>query len=130
MCSISAYVNVVARHYGGCPPKQNPSLRALVAATLLRKGEFGVNTVTAAAVCTGSSRNLVKAALIVLQAEDDSLVTDVLVGRRTLLKAANKVANRAQLIESFKSATLEDRIAFGAAVGPAAIWDSTIAPAI
>ena len=130
MCSISAYVNICARHYAGQPPSQNPALQAFVAAHMLRHRLFGIETVTAAAVCTGSSRNLVKAALTVLQSENDSLVTDILVGRRTLLKAAMEVANRAQLISSFKSATLEDRIAFGNAVGPSAIWDSTIAPSI
>ncbi len=130
MCSIQTYVNVCARNYGGQPPRQNHALQAFVAAHMLRHGLLGIDTITAAAVCTGSSRALVKSALVILQSENASLVTDILVGRCTLLKAAKKVANRAQLIESFKSATLEDRIAFGNAVGVATLWDSTIVPAL
>ena len=44
MCSIQTYVNVCARHYAGQPPRQNHALQAFVAATLLRKREFGVDT--------------------------------------------------------------------------------------
>ena len=118
MCSIQTYVNVCARHYAGQPPRQNHALQAFVAATMLRKREFGIDTITAAAVCTGSSRDACESrARSFSRARTTSLVTDILVGRCTLLKAAKKVANRAQLIESFKSATLEDRIAFGNAVG-------------
>jgi hypothetical protein len=97
---------------------------------MLREGVFGISTATAAAVCTGSSRSSVKAALIILQAEDGDLVTGVLKGRESLVQAANKVRTRAKLIESFRMATPADRIAFGQTVGVGALFDTAIVPAL
>ena len=91
MCVIQTYVNRKARYCAGRSPKPNYALQAFVAASLLREHALGIDTITAAALCTGSSRSLVKSALVVLQAEKPDLVADILVGRRTLLEAAKGV---------------------------------------
>jgi len=101
-----------------------------VAAQLLRDRVLGIDTITKAAVCTGVSRGYVRAAEVILVSESPELAIDVLRGRQTLLKAAKKVRNRARLIESFKAATPEDRIALGHAVGVGTLFDTMIVPAL
>ena len=130
MCVIQDYVNARVRFCAGWPPRQNQGLQAFVAAHLLHKRVLGIDTITAAAVCTGVSWRLAKAASVILQSENPDLVLDILVGRRTLLEAAKSVRNRAKLIKSFKAATPEDRIALGHVVGVSTIFDTTIVPAL
>ena len=63
MCNITQYVSSRVRYRAGHPPQPNPTLRAVIAADLLREGKYGIATVTAAAVATGVARPLVHAAL-------------------------------------------------------------------
>jgi hypothetical protein len=130
MCSITHYVSSRARHRAGHRPKPNPTLRALIGAALLREGKYGIGTVTAASLCTGVSRSMLYAALTLLQSENESLIVEVLKGHKALLSAAAKVRGRARLIEGFNDATVEDRAAFGHAVGVAALFDSAVAPSL
>jgi hypothetical protein len=128
MCIITHYVSSRARHRAGHPPTPNPALRALIGAALLGEGKYGISTVTAAALCTGVSRSMLYAALILLQSEDESLIVEVLKGHKGVQSAAAKVHGRAKLIEGFKNATVEDRAAFGHAVGVDALFDSAVVP--
>ena len=130
MCVIANFVNKQARHHAGQPPGPNRALQAFIAAQLLRERKFGITSVTAAAIITDSSRVAVKDALTILQAEDEELVARVLKGRTTSAHAAAQVRSRARLVDAFRSATADDRIAFGRAVGPATLFDTTVMPAL
>jgi len=101
-----------------------------MAAQMLREGWFGIKTVSTTSRMSGISRPSIHAALLLLQNGDDALVTDVLNGRRPLIQAAKSIRNRAKLIEDFRRATPEDRVAFGAAVGVGVLFDSAVAPAL
>ena len=129
MCAISHHVSSRARHRGA-RLKRDRVLQAFVAADLLRNGNYGVATVTAAAICTDVPRPMVCAALTLLQSDDERLIADVLKGREALQTAAAKVRGRAKLIESFRTASPEDRVAFRQAVGVAALFDSAVVPAL
>lgn len=130
MCPITDYVKRRAHHHAGRTPQPNKALAAFIAATLLNGGAFGIHTATAATVGTGVPRASIKAAQIILQSGDDNRVRDVLAGRQALLAAAKQVRGRAKLIESFKAASVEDRAAFGRAVGVATIFDAAITPSL
>src|SRR6516225_10794850 len=130
MCPISKYVNSRARHCAGRLPKPNHALQAFIAAQLLREGWFGIKTITATSLISGISRPSVQAAVLLLQYGDDALITDILNGRQSLIRAAKSIRNRARLIEDFKNATVEDRAAFGHAVGVAALFDSAVVPSL
>ena len=130
MCAITRYLSTSARHQAGRPPKKNCVLQAFIAADLLLSSKYGVDTVTAAAICTSAQRLAVKAALTLLQSGDEKLIADVLRGRENLQAAAARVRGRVRLIESFKQASPEDRAAFGAAVGVANLFDASITPAL
>ena len=80
------------RHYHGRNPKPNRALRAFTAARLLREKALGIDTITKAASCTGVSRSLVKAALVIFRAENPNLVNHVLRRPASLFQAAKKVA--------------------------------------
>ena len=101
---------------GRTSPHAKSSLRALIGAALLGEGKYGISTMTAAALCTGVSRSMLYAALILLQSEDESLIVEVLKGHKGVQSAAAKVHGRAKLIEGFRT-NVEDRAAFGHAVG-------------
>ena len=129
MCAIASQVNTIhCRH--GVPPAAQPALRAVVAAWLLHNHLLGVSTVTQAVVLTNSSRPSVEAALTILKAEDEELLDLVLTGYVSLALGARHVKHRAGLIASFRSACPEDRVAFGQAVGAAALFDDVVLPSL
>ena len=130
MCAITRFVSSSAHYRAGRPPKPNHTLRAFIAADLLRNGTYGVTTVTAAAYAAGAPRPSVQAALTLLQSGDEKLIVDVLKGRENLQAAAARVRGRAKLIECFRTASPEDRVAFGAAVGVGVLFDTAITPAL
>lgn len=130
MCAITVYVNNSLRHHYGRSPKRNAALQAFLAVHLLRERVFGVDTITKAAIATGTTRNAVHAALIILQNGDENLAANVLQGRESLSRAADKVRGRVKLVEAFKSATPDDRIAFARVIGPTELFEAAIAPAI
>jgi hypothetical protein len=90
-----------------------------------------VPTVSAAAERTGSSWAYVEAALVILAAENTSLVADVVNGRVPLLAAARKVQRLGELVAAYRKATAADRVAFARAVGPTVLFDtSLVVPAL
>jgi hypothetical protein len=130
MCSISVYVNNSVHHHYGRPPKRNPALQAFAAAQMLREGWLGIDTAVKAAAATGVTRAAVKAAQIILESGDENLAADVLQGWEPLSGAADKVRGRAKLIEAFKGATPDDRIAFARVIGPTELFEAAIEPAL
>lgn len=130
MCSISVYVNNCVHHHYGRPPKRNPAFQAFVAAHLLLEGVLGIDTAVKAAAATGTTRDAVRDALIILQNGDENLAADVLQGFEPLSRAADKVRGRVKLVEAFKSATPDDRIAFARVIGPTELFEAAIEPAL
>ena len=110
--------------------KRNPALQAFIAVYLLRERALGIDTIVKAAVATGTTRAAVHAALIVLQNGDEGLAASVLKGWESLSRAADKVRGRVKLIEAFKSATPDDRVAFARAIGPTELFEAAIEPAL
>jgi hypothetical protein len=130
MCSISVYVNKCVHHHYGRPPKRNAAFQAFAAAQMLREGWLGIDTAVKAAAATGVTRAAVKAAQIILESGDENLAADVLQGRESLLRAADKVRGRVKLVEAFNSATPDDRIAFARVIGPTELFEAAIEPAL
>ena len=130
MCAITVYVNDRLHHHYGRSPKRNPALQAFLAVYLLRERVLGVDTIVKAAVATGTTRDAVRAALIILQNGDENLAADVLQGWESLSRAADKVRGRVKLVEAFKSATPDDRIAFARVIGPTELFEAAIEPAL
>jgi hypothetical protein len=126
---ISTKINRIQYHQGEAP-RRDPVVRAIIAADLLHKQAYGIDTITKAVVIGNVTRPAVEAALTILQSEDENLLAVVLAGRMTLPHAAAKVRHRAKLIHAFKSASDIDRAAFGRTVGPAAVFDAAVVPAI
>jgi hypothetical protein len=130
MCIIAQYVNDYVHCRNGQPPKSKPALRAFAAAVILRDNLLGIDTAVAAAACTGASLPAVRAAVEILQTGDPHLARDVLRGFEPLLQTAAEIRNRVQLIETFKSASVEDRIAFAQTVGVEMLFNDVVAPAL
>ena len=83
MCSISAYVNISARHDGGCPPRQNPALQAFVAAHLLRHGRLVRDRHGSRGLYGLVAQILSRPRRSFFRAKATVFATDILVGRRT-----------------------------------------------
>ena len=130
MCTITAHVNDRLHHHYGRSPKRNPALQAFVAAQMLREGWLGIDTAVKAAAATGVTRAAVKDAQIILESGDENLAADVLQGWESLSRAADKVRGRVKLVEAFKSATPDDRIAFARVIGPTELFEAAVAPAL
>jgi hypothetical protein len=105
-------------------------VRALTGASILLGLPVKVSSQARAAELVGSNIHYVEAAVWVLQAEDSTLLADVLAGRKPLLETAAKVRRRANLIAAYRKATLNDREKFGSTVGVGKIWDEAIAPSL
>jgi hypothetical protein len=67
---------------------------------------------------------------VLLQSNDVTLIADVLAGRVGLLGAARRVKQVTQLIVAYRKATAADRVAFARTIGPTALFDDTLVPAI
>ena len=105
--------------------------RILIFAQLWRNGgAYGVITGDQAALFAGCSRPLVDAARIIIESKDKSLIDAVLAGRVTLTAAAAAFRRRVRLVESYRKASLADRVAFAQAIGPTELFDTTITPAL
>jgi hypothetical protein len=96
-------------------------VRAITAATLYRNGTL--RTLTEAAVACGSNDIYVKAATVLLKAENETLLLRVLDGDEPLLAAANQAKRTADLISAYRSANNADRVAFARTCGADAILD-------
>jgi len=97
------------------------ALRAITAAKLYRSGEL--RTLAKAAEACGSNGKYVKAAAVLLKAEDETLRNRVLAGDEPLLAAAIKAKPIADLISAYRSANNADRVAFARICGAEAILD-------
>jgi hypothetical protein len=102
-------------------------VRAITAARLYLKGE--VPSLADAAEACGSNSHYVKAAITLIKSEDNALLNRVLAGHVGLLAAATEMKPRAKLLESYRAATTEDRVAFARAVGASDLFDNVVVPA-
>ena len=86
------------------------AMRAVTAAKLYASGS--ASTITIAAASCGSSEAYVKAASILLRAENTVLLERVLRGDIPLLRAATQVKRVADLVAAYRCAGNTDRVAF------------------
>jgi hypothetical protein len=103
-------------------------LRALTAARLYLSGE--APTLEAAAASCGSSAIYVKAAVILIKAENSAMLTDVLVGVVPLLAAAKQLKRVPQLVDGYRRASTAELASFGEIIGADDFWDHVINPAL
>jgi hypothetical protein len=103
-------------------------IRAVTAARLYASG--AAPTLSAAATACGSNVHYIAAAVILLRAEDSTLLDRALRGAVPLLAAANQAKRVACLVDAYRAASADDLVAFTRIVGPASIWDNVIAPVI
>jgi hypothetical protein len=107
MRSPYTVVNTEHRYLRGRGLKNaRAALRALTGARLLASGQ-APNAVVAAA-CTGSSPTHVRAAVVVLKSEDESLLNCVLGGDMSLLAAAKMARRVAKLVSAYRGADEDD----------------------
>jgi hypothetical protein len=99
--------------------------RALTAARLYISN--AIPTLAAAAEACGSNVHYVRAAIILLKADNAALVSDVLAGRVPLLAAAAEAKRLVNLVAAYKAAKDPDRVAFARACGAEAILDVLVA---
>jgi hypothetical protein len=85
-------------------------MRAVTAAKLYASGS--ASTITTAAASCGSSEAYVKAASILLRAENAVLLERVLTGDIPLLRAAAQTKRIADLVAAYRCADGADRVAF------------------
>jgi hypothetical protein len=104
--------------------------RIILLAKLWLDGVYGVTTGDCVARLAGCSGPLVDAARIVWQSGDKALIEAVCTGRMSLTAAAAAYRYRVRLIQSFKKAGPEDRVALAHAIGPTELFDAAIAPAL
>jgi hypothetical protein len=96
-------------------------LRALTAARLYSSGS--IPSLANAAEACGSNHIYVKAATVLLKAENETLLQHVLVGDEGLLAAARQARRTANLISAYRSASHADRVVFARTCGAEAIFD-------
>ena len=101
-------------------------VRALTAAKLYLNGE--VPTLEAAAACCGSSVVYVRAAVILIKAENSAMLMAVRAGTVPLRAAAKQLKQVAQLVDGYRKANAAELITFGKTVGAVAVWDNVINP--
>jgi hypothetical protein len=103
-------------------------VRALTAAGLYLQKV--APTVRAAAERCGSNPHYVEAACSLLQAENTSLLADVIKGRVPLLQAAREAERLGTLVAAYRAASAADRVAFAKAVGPTVLFETSLVPAL
>lgn len=115
------------RHFRG--KNRAAVMRGFTAARLVLDLPVPQKAIAAVAVCCGSNTGYVKAAIDILKTEDVDLFRQVLKGHRGLLATAAKVRNRAALVDAYRAASSEDRIAFAKTVGADTLFDDVVVPA-
>jgi len=104
------------------------AVRAITAAKLyLSKA---VPTLKAAVEACGTNYNYVRAAIILLKAENTSLLARVVAGEILILAAAREVERLSKLVASYRAATANDHVAFAKIVGPTVLFDDMLVPAV
>lgn len=114
------------RHFRG--GRRTAALRAFTGAHLyLNKW---VPTLATAAGSCGSNIEYVRAAVVLLRGDDETLQTSVLTGHTSLLAAAAQVRRLVDLIAAYRNASSAQKAAAGRAVGIDMVWDEMIIPTI
>jgi hypothetical protein len=94
----------------------NPAaLKAITAARLLAAGMLP--TINVAAASCGSNPLYVRAAVILLKAENSNLLEQTLCGRISLLRAAKQVKRVAALVDAYRRASESDLVQAARVVG-------------
>jgi hypothetical protein len=104
------------------------ALRAFTAAQLYKEGTFPA--IAKAAQACGSTGHYVRAAKVILDAENTEVQHDVLAGRLPLLVAASQLRRLADLVKAYRAISSADLPRFGKTVGVADLFDHAIAPAL
>ena len=117
MTSLDAIVNRHRNSIRGRRELNNSltALRAVIAARLVASGQAG--TAKVAAVCTNSAPAYVRAAVVVLKAEDEPLLDAVLRGEKSLLQAAKRARRVANLVNAYRAASDDDLVATAKILG-------------
>jgi hypothetical protein len=115
------------RHFRG--ESRAAVARGFTAARLVLGLPVPQKTIAAVAVCCGSNTGYVKAAIDILKTEDANLFRQVLEGHRGLLATAAAVRNRGALIDAFRAASSDDRVAFAKTIGAETLFDNVVVPA-
>jgi hypothetical protein len=102
--------------------------RALTGASLYLDRK--VPTLTAAAMACGSNAPYIRSAIVLLKTENFTLVDRVLAGHVPLMAAAREARPLAELVGAYRSAAAEDHVAFARVIGPTALFDTAVAPAM
>jgi hypothetical protein len=105
------------------------ALRAFTAAQLYLAPENTFDLAECALRC-GSGVVYVRAAIVLLEHDDPTLIDAVVHGRINILAAAKPIAAEMRLVAAFTAASPKARAAAGARIGSAAVWDSLIVPTI
>ena len=95
--------------------------RALTAAQLYASG--AITSIAKAAEGCGSNIAYVQAAIILLKAENTTLLDRVLAGHEPLVGAAQAARRMANLVAAYRTADSADRIAFARTCGTDALLD-------
>jgi hypothetical protein len=102
------------------------ALRAVTGARVYKAGE--AKTLPKAAAMSGSCPAYVQAALVLIEADNHTLIDQVLTGRLPILAAARQVKQLSKLVDAYRAASASDRIAFGQAIGVTTLFDHSVAP--
>src|SRR5262245_11974131 len=104
------------------------AVRAVTAAGLYL--DHRLPSLAATALGCGSCVTYVQAALILIKSENATVLERALRGQMPLQAAAKQVKQVADLVAAYRKANAADRVAFAKAIGPTALFDSALVPAI
>lgn len=115
------------QHRGG---QRAAIVRAWTAARL-RSGEpIPRPTLTEAAILCGSSVKYIRAIEAVIQHDDPRLIDQILLGKISLMMAANLLRKRTRLVNAYHKASPNDRVDAARAIGPDRVFDEMLVPAL
>lgn len=92
--------------------------------------ERRVPSLTAAAESCGASLHYVQAMIVLVKAENTSLLKRVLAGEVPVLAAAKQTKQLARLVDAYRNASADEKVAFARAVGPTTLFDDSLIPAL
>jgi len=102
--------------------------RAITAAGLYRAGS--IPSLSKAATACGSNAAYVAAAILLIASENTTVLNRVLAGHVPLLAAAREIKRLAELVAAYRKASAADRVQFARAIGPSALFDNSLVPAL
>jgi hypothetical protein len=104
------------------------ALRAITAAKLYLRGEFP--TIAIAAGSCGSCTAYVQAAMVLIRAGAEKVISSVLSGYLPLLVAANELRLTVELVEAYRRARPQDLARAARVVGAEKLFTTMVEPAI